>query len=187
MGLTTKKLDIFGKKLPAWIFVAALVVVGAGAATGLVLKDQVNGTTTIAVSQAIRVSAPIHDPNSDADEFLGTADDDGMAWAAHFEANNGDLVIFKMEVQNHGGNGDATVCLLTIDIPEGITVDVTELSGDDGHSAVRINYNQWKFAVDAGNGADVYGSNWLCVEIALEDAQSTGFYELQGSIIPLNV
>jgi len=187
MGLTTKKLDIFGKKLPAWIFVAALVVVGAGAAAGLVLKDQVNGTTTIAVSQAIRVAAPIHDPNSDADEFLGTVDDDGISWAAHFEANNGDMVIFKMEVRNYAGNDDATVCLLTIDIPDGMTVDVTELSGDDGHSAVRINYNQWKFAVDGKNAPNDYGTNWLCVEIALEDALSTGFFELQGSIIPLNV
>ncbi len=193
MGLTTKKLDIFGKKLPAWIFVAALVVVGAGAATGLVLKDQVNGTTTIAVSQAIRVTAPYSDfdgdgfMDGDQDEFLGTADDDGMAFAAHFEANNGDIVIFYLDVYNHGGNADETVVLLTLDIPDGLTINIEDWIGDDTHNAVRINYNQWKFAVDAGLGADDSDSNTLCVVIAIEDAQPTGFYQLQGTLVPVNV
>ncbi len=180
-----RNLNLFGKKLPAWMLLAALVVVGAGAATGLVLKDQVNGTTTIAVSQAIRVQAPTG--AGDEDEFLGTVDDDGMTWGAHFEANNGDLVAFEMVVENHAGNSDWTVCLLTIDIPDGMTVDVTELSGDDDHSAVRINYNQWKFAVDDGAGPNAFGINVLCIEFALEDALPTGFYSIQGTIIPLNV
>jgi len=67
--------------------------VGAGAATGLVLKDQIDGTTTIAVSQAILIDSAPEAPSStysDHDEFLGTANDDGTQWAAHFEANNGD-------------------------------------------------------------------------------------------------
>ncbi len=191
MGRTT--LNIFGKKLPAWLLLAALVVVGAGAATGLVLKDQVNGTTTIAVSQAIRVTAPYSDwdgdgfADGDQDEFLGTADDDGMAWAAHFEANNGDIVIYYLDVYNHGGNTDETVVLLTLDIPDGLTVNIEDVIGDDTHNAVRINYNQWKFAVTAGTGADDSDYNTLCFEIAIEDAQPTGFYVLEGSLVPLNV
>ena len=186
MGLTTKKLDIFGMKLPAWIFVAALVVVGAGAATGLVLKDQVNGTTTIAVSQAIRVAAPTSN-GGDEDEFLGTADDDGMTFAAHFEANNGDIVKMYLEVQNHGANADETVVLLTLSIPEGMTVNIETVDGDNSHNAVRISYNQWKFAVDAASSADAYATNGLCIDIAIEDAQPTGFYVLEGTLQPQNV
>ena len=193
MGLTTKKYNVFGKKLPAWIFLAALVVVGAGAATGLVLKDQVNGTTTVAVSQAIRVTAPYEDFNGDGisdgdqDEFLGTADDDGMAFGAHFEANNGDTVVMYLDVYNHGGNSDESVVLLTLSIPEGMTVNMEDIVGDDSHNIVRISENQWKFAVDAGNGADDYLWNTLCISIALEDAEPTGFYVLEGTLQPLNV
>jgi len=169
------------------MLLAALVVVGAGAATGLVLKDQVNGTTTIAVSQAIRVDAPTEIGGSDADESLGTADDDGMAWGAHFEANNGDEVKFNLKVRNYGGNNDITVVLLTLDIPEGMTVNIETTVDDDAHNAVRISYNEWKFGVDAGNGADDDDFNTLKITIALEDAQPTGFYVLSGTIVPLNV
>ena len=193
MGQTSKTISIFGKRLPAWLLLAALVVVGAGAATGLVLKDQVNGTTTIAVSQAIRVTAPYSDwdgdgfMDGDQDEFLGTADDDGMAFAAHFEANNGDIVIMYLDVYNHGGNADETVVLLTLSIPDGMTVNIEDVIGDDSHNIVRIAYNQWKFAVDAGTGADDSDFNTLCFEIALEDAEPTGFYSLEGTLVPLNV
>ena len=180
-------MKMFGKKLPAWLLLAALVVVGAGAATGLVLKDQVNGTTTIAVSQAIRVTAPYTLGEGDQDECLGTADDDGMAFAAHFEANNGDIVQMYLDVWNHGGNADETVVLLTLDIPDGLTVNIEDIIGDDSHNIVRINDSQWKFAVDAGTGADAMDSNTLCFEIAIEDAQPTGFYVLEGTLVPLNV
>ena len=185
MGRTT--LNIFGKKLPAWLLLAALVVVGAGAATGLVLKDQVNGTTTIAVSQAIRVTAPYTLGSGDQDEFLGTADDDGMAFAAHFEANNGDVVQMYLDVYNHGGNTDETVVLLTLSIPEGLTVNIEDLVGDDSHNIVRISDSEWKFAVDAGTGADDSDYNTLCFMIAIEDAQPTGFYVLEATLQPLNV
>lgn len=193
MGHANKNIYFFGKKLPAWIFVAALVIVGAGAATGLVLKDQVTGTTTIAVSQAIRVAAPVNGPNSDADEFLGTANDNEMEFGAHFEANNGDLVSFVLEVRNYAGNMDYTVVLLTLDIAEGMTVDILDVNLPPAaiDDIVRINYNQWKFEVpDGGMGGtnpEPYGFREILIEIALEDAQPTGFYALQGSIIPLNV
>lgn len=186
MGLKHRHISIFGKKLPAWLLLAALVVVGAGAATGLVLKDQVNGTTTIAVSQAIRVAAPISN-GGDEDEFLGTADDDGMAFAAHFEANNGDIVKMYLEVQNHGANSDETVVLLTLSIPEGLTVNIETDDGDDSHNAVRISDSEWKFGVDAASSADAYATNGLCIDIAIEDAQSTGFYVLEGTLQPQNV
>ncbi len=162
----------FGKKLPAWMLLAALVVVGAGAATGLVLKDQIDGTTTIAVSQALYISDL--DGGGDADEFLGTINDNRVEWAAHFEANNGDELDLDIDISNDGGS-DTIVALLTMDIPEGITVS------EDNDEAVQTAANQWKFEVSAAGTAE------LEFTIAIEDAAATGFYELTGVIIPVNV
>ena len=172
------KANIFGKKLPAWLLLAALVVVGAGAATGLVLKDQINGTTTIAVSQALAVTA-VTSGGGDEDEFLATIDDDGMAWAAHFEANNGDTLELEVTVYNYGGSDDI-VALLTMDVPDGITVNI-EGDDDAGDNVVQVAHHQWKFVVD--NTDD----NTLDITLAIEEAQATGFYEISSTIVPLNV
>ncbi len=163
-------MNLFSKKLPAWLLLAALVVVGAGAATGLVLKDQINGTTTIAVSQALAVTDI--DADGDYDEFLGTIDDDGMAWAAHFEANNGDVLLLFVEVHNYGGSDDIAA-LLTMDVPAGITVSI--------ENAVQCAADQWKFVVESDDDTT------LEITLALEDALATGFYEISSTIIPLNV
>ena len=93
-------MNFFGKKFPAWLLTVALVVVAAGAATGLVLKDQIDGTTTIAVSQSILVVGATACPGSDHDEFLVTINDDHTEWAIHFEANNGDLLCYDLQLAN---------------------------------------------------------------------------------------
>ena len=168
-------MNLFSKKLPAWLLLAALVVVGAGAATGLVLKDQIDGTTTIAVSQALSVTSVTG--GGDADEFLGTIDDDGMAWAAHFEANNGDTLSLVVTVANQGGSDDI-VTMLTLDVPEGITVNI---ESDVNENTVQVAHHQWKFPVPGGS------DNTLIITIALEDALATGFYTITGTMVPLNV
>ena len=168
--------NFFGKKLPAWLLLAALVVVGAGAATGLVLKDQINGTTTIAVSQAIRVTDVT--AGGDYDEFLGTVDDDGMSWAAHFEANNGDVLELYVDITNYGSQNIAT--LTTCSVPAGITV-----SNIDDYDIVEIAPHTWKGQLLPGsNGGWSATTEW---EIALEDAQPTGFYEISCTTVPVNV
>ncbi len=174
--MSQTKANFFGKKLPAWLLLAALVVVGAGAATGLVLKDQINGTTTIAVSQAIRVAYVTG--GGDADEFLGTVDDDGMAWAAHFEANNGDVLYLEVGMTNYGREEIAT--LTTCSVPDGITV-----SNDDPWDIVEIAPHTWKGQLMPGtDGFVAYPTGWV---IALEDAQPTGFYEISCTTVPVNV
>ena len=175
-------MNLFSKKMPAWLLLAALVVVGAGAATGLVLKDQINGTTTIAVSQAIRITGVTEGGDSDADEFLGTVDDDGMAWAAHFEANNGDYVELDLALNNFAGADNEIVCLLTLDdIPAGMTINMEASEGN----IVRISENSWKFDITS-DGDDLVNDQVLTITIALEDAQPTGFYEISSVIVPLN-
>lgn len=183
-------MQLFSKKLPAWALLAALVIVGAGAATGLVLKDQINGTTTIAVSQALIVTSVTQGAGSDGDEFLGTIDDDGMSWAAHFEANNGDQLELEVIVANLGGQSDQDeiVFKIVLDWPEGITIDIAadDTTADDGDNTVNekvieICPREWKSVVGDGE------TNTLDISIAIEDAMSTGFYTLTGTIVPMNV
>jgi len=181
-------MQIFNKKLPAWALLAALVIVGAGAATGLVLKDQIDGKTTIAVSQALYISDIDYD--GDYDEALVTINDDGMSWAAHFEANNGDVLVVELEISNDGGTSDQDemVFKLVLDWPEGMTIDISadDTTADDGDTTtnekvIQICPADYKSVV--GDGED----NTLYIEIAIEDAAPTGFYEITGTLVPLNV
>lgn len=162
-------MNLFGKKLPAWLLLGALVIVGAGAATGLVLKDQITGTTTIAVSQALSITSVT---GAGGDEFLGTINDNGVEWAAHFEANNGDLLTLTLEVTNVGDQSMHGIW--TLDVPAGITVDATTAN------VVEIAPHVWKQDYSVG-------ANALVFEFALEDAQPTGFYEITGVLVPVNV
>lgn len=171
--MISKKVNIFGKKLPAWIMLAALVIVGAGATTGLVLKDSLSGYTTIAVSQAILI-VDVQESGV-ADEFLSTIDDDGSAFAAHFEANNGDTLEIQIEIENVGDVNDDIVSIITWDIPAGISLE------EVNDVAVPTGPGSWRFAVTGGT------SETLEFEIAIEDAAPTGFYELTATITPVNV
>lgn len=97
------KMKIGPARVPAWALLTLLIIAGAGAATGLILKDQVDGKTTVAVSQAIRIDHTqfgANDVSGDADEVLVTVNDDGMEWAVHLEANNGDIIYIDLPVVN---------------------------------------------------------------------------------------
>ncbi len=85
---------------------ALLVLSGAGAVTGLVLRDSVGGTTSVAVSQAILIdytTFSVSDITGDADEALVSVSDDGTQWSVHIEANNGDLITIYLPVANEAG------------------------------------------------------------------------------------
>jgi len=88
------------KRLSAWTALVLLVLAAAGATTGLVLQDSIEGDTSAAVSQAILVVGATECSSSDADEFLATVTDDGTALSVHFEANNGDTLCFDLKVAN---------------------------------------------------------------------------------------
>jgi len=80
-----------------------LIISGAGAVTGLLLQDSINGYTTIGVSQAILVDYTQFDETDvvgDADEVLVSVSDDGSQWRVHLEANNGDLITIYLPIAN---------------------------------------------------------------------------------------
>ena len=178
-----RKMDIFGRRFPAWLLVVALAMAGAGAATGIVLADSISGRTTVAVSQAVLVAAP---PliGGDADEGLGTVEDDGAAFAAHFEANNGDIVLVFIPLKNEAGPDQNIVVEFRMAIPEGLTVSIDADGVGVHNDVVRIGPSAWVFTLD---GAAAGGSHGITMTVAIEDAQSTGFYETQGTFIPQNV
>ena len=87
-------------RLPALAVLAILIISGAGAATGLLMKDRIDGDNSIGVSQAILIVGVDECADSDADEFLATVNDEGTAFNVYFEANNGDIVCYNLKVAN---------------------------------------------------------------------------------------
>jgi len=105
-----------------------LIIAGAGAATGLILKDALEGTTTVAVSQAILIdysTFSYSDVHGDFDEAFVSVNDDGSEWAVHIEANNGDIVWYDLPIVNTGNQN--IVVQLDMWADTHVTYDVTPL------------------------------------------------------------
>ena len=175
-----RKLEFFGRRCPAWALVAVIAVAGAGAATGIVLADSIIGTSSVTVSQAVLVAAP---PilSGDADESLGTVEDNGARFGAHFEANNGDQVNIFIPLKNEAGPDQDIVVLFTLGQAPGLTVSLVADGVGVHDDVVRTGPTTWVFTVD-GEAAGT--PNGITLTVAIEDAQSTGFYELNGVLRP---
>jgi len=97
---------------------------------------------------------------------------------------------------NEAGSSRDIACLLTMDIPEGLSVNIEEdgtanvapyaSSTSDISNVVQVGLNVWKFMVDGATDDDT-DRDGLRISIAIEDAAATGFYELSGIITPVNV
>jgi len=125
--------------MPAWMMITMLILLGAGAATGLILKDALDGTTTIAVSQAILIDHTTFGPtdvHGDFDEAFVSVNDDGTEWAVHIESNNGDLIWYDLPIVNAGREN--IVVQLSMWGQSSYTYDVTPLLywSDASHTGV---------------------------------------------------
>jgi len=110
------------------MMITMLILLGAGAATGLILKDALDGTTTIAVSQAILIDHTTFGPtdvHGDFDEAFVSVNDDGTEWAVHIESNNGDLIWYDLPIVNAGREN--IVVQLSMWGQSSYTYDVTPL------------------------------------------------------------
>lgn len=169
--------------------VTLLLAVGAGAATGLILEDSVegiSGNSSFGISQSLAVTNVT--AMGDSDGFIATIDDDQVSFAAHMQVNNGDRSGMSVEITNLGNIDDITFrfvihynaapfsfSILTDDI-DGVDTD-----GDGTvESVVRISTDTWVSVVGAGD------TNTLDVTIAVEDAAAPGFYEISYEILPVN-
>ena len=177
MSPKTRTFSLIGRRTPAWLIVAVVAILGAGAATGLVLKDEITGQITVGVIQPALIVTDVTCTGGSL-SFCNAADD-GMSWSAYVEAFNGDTVVVEVEVTNQGGG--YIMALLTFDeIPDGLTISI-EGDDDDTENVIRRSETQFQFGVPANS------DNTLDISIAIADDASTGYYVLYSTIVPTNV
>ncbi len=173
-----------------WAVITLFLAVGAGAATGLILEDSVegiSGNSSLGVNQSLAVTNVT--AMGDNDGFIATIDDDQVSFAAHMQVNNGDRTGLSVEISNLGGIDDITFQFI-IHYGDGpfsfsIVSDDTDGEDTDGDGTVepvvRTGMETWVSKVGAGS------TNTLDVTVAVEDAAAPGFYELSYEIKPMNV
>jgi len=213
-----KVIRIGKKTLPVWLLVAALTTAGAGAAVGTVLSGQVVGEIPVTVSQALLVGDPIF-PESDQDwdnvpndassvqgvdrqtlsghhdkpdRSLGNAADNHTSFIAAAEVDTGDKYLLKVPLKNASGQ-DMKV-QLTLDYPDGITVEC--FASDEEDSDTVINYTRnivrtgmytWIFELD--HEAEYQDTDWqacIGINVATSDVIPPGFYYLKGQLEQLD-
>lgn len=197
----TKHVRILGKVIPIWLVIIGLVASGAGAAAGTVLAGKVTGEVNVAASQALLVGAPewvedvldadenqpqqvynaadagwINEPN----RGIGTRSDDNTAFEAAAELAIGDWSAFNLPIKN--ASDVPLTALLTIDVPEGIEVEVYagELAGNI-QNPVRIGLNTWKFVVEAEAEYDST-DDCLMIVVNVDDTTPPGYYTFYGEL-----
>lgn len=177
MSPKTRNFCLIGRRTPAWLLIAVVAILGAGAATGLVLKDEITGHITVAVvGQALSVESIAC---SGGDQSLCTVSDDRMAWTAYVEARQGDTVLVSVEIKNDGGG--YIVAGLTFDeIPEDLSISI-EGDDDDTENVIRLSSTEFQFGVPSGS------TNTLDITIAIADDAAVGYYDLDSHIVPLSV
>ena len=175
-----RNLEFFGRKCPAWVMVAVIAVAGAGAATGIVLADSIIGSSSLTVSQAVLVASP---PliGGDADESLGTVEDNGASFAIHFEANNGDIVTVFIPLKNEAASAQDIVVQFTMGQAPGLTMSIVSDGMGVHDDVVNIGPGTWVFTLDGDANGTPHG---ILLTVAIEDSQTPGFYELAGVFTP---
>lgn len=182
-----RNLHFMGRKVPTWALILSTVIAGAGAATGIILADDIPGAVVVSVSQAILVEKPI--VTGDYDQRFSSVSDDGTMFTAGVEANNGDSFAVNVPVRNEA-NGDIVVEMTVFTGTNTAGVITVDLDGsgliDD---VVRFDNWTWKFTADAdANGDDdspvVDG---VCIKVAIADDADPGFYHIQGTLRPVKV
>ena len=173
------KVKIFGKRLPIWLLVLALIGAGAGAATGTVLAGKVSGKMPVTASQAVLVSGVDFSSLPGGTPHIATVADDGTGFTAGVELHNGDE--YKVEIALKNLSESALYVKLTLwGVPCGITVSADDT--DDASSICRVGRYTWMFKLNPTTDS----SKDVVLTIALADNMKPGFYEIKGKIEPVN-
>lgn len=172
-----------------WAIITLFLAVGAGAATGLILEDSVegvSGNSSVGVSQTLAVTNVTALGRSDG--FIASISDDQVSFAAHIQVNNGDRTGLSVEISNLGAFDDITFQFVihydSAPFSFSIASDDSDGIDTDGDGSVepvvQISPDTWVSKVGAGS------TNTLDVTIAVEDAAAPGYYELSYEILPVN-
>ena len=184
-----KGIKVWGRRVPVWLLVLALIAAGAGAATGTVLAAKITAKVPVTVSQALLLDMDGTPANpiviSGADNAIGAPSDDGAGFTAGMELNNADTATINVYLKNHAA-ADLHGKLTLWNVPKGITLSVSATDGDsDGNAIVnvtRVGKYEWLFLVENGVG----GQDYLTITVALAVNMKPGFYEIKGKIEPVN-
>ena len=173
-----------GMRAPFWIAAAAIfVIVGAGAGT-LLGNGGVSGTVPTLVEQGIIATEPTVAAEGGGfanDQSFVSVNDDGSSITAAVEVTTGDK--FKIQVPLQNQSNSNMVVKMSMDIPEGLTVDVDSDGSDDSDSTgignlTRIGLMEWTFDLATSTTA----SDQMEIQIAHADDSPPGFFKVSATL-----
>ncbi len=173
------RIGIRGKQVPVALIALLLVVAGAGAAAGVTMQGDVQGDATTKVDQAITAEG-IAENGTNANNALGTVNDDGTEFKFSANVNQGDEHTVYLNLTNNGNQ--AVNGRLVLDVPEPLEVEV---QGNDNTSLARTSMYRWQLQIDDTSPINDGGD--ITLTIATPDDVEPGFYTIEGEIRPEEV
>ena len=172
------------KPVPSWLLVVAGLAMAAGAATGAALSDDVGGTVSITVHQALRLEQPKITGLQGNQRTFVSVSGDGTQFSAAAEVFTGDSYHITLPI-NNDSNGNIVAELIFISPITGgstsndsITIDANGFGVIKG--VVQIAPEVWKFTVDTTAAGGI--SDGIILTIAVGDGVVPGFYTFTGTI-----
>ncbi len=168
------------RKLPAWVLVAVLISAAAGAGSGTLLTGGITGNVPTVVEQGVVVEEPtvIAEGSGFAnDQSFVSVNSDGTRFTVAVEMNVGDK--FKAQIPVTNNSDSNLVAELSMEIPDGITVEVDQDGTDDSDATgignvIRTSLRTWK--MDVTNASST--NDKLEVTVAHGDDAPPGFFSI---------
>ncbi len=166
-----------------YIFGAALVLIGLGAAVGPVLAARIKGNAVITVTQAITIGTVqltnINDMNPPTNGRAYTSKDDTNT---RFTVS-ADLLPHPSGIRVHLGLLNAANnqmrLRLTLEVPDPIMVDIQAYVPSSPNMTLgRLDQSTWEIAIASSPGVE----NDIHIDLALPNAGPPGFYTVKGKI-----
>lgn len=194
-------IQILNKQFPTAVVVLLLLIAGAGAAAGASMAGSINGEMTTNVEQALVVDTDTPGAVIDKNGMVNV-NDEGTEFRTTAEIWQGDNYPI---ILNLSYNGQTEInAELTLDIPDGLTVDVvkaneistnkTVITELDTAAAENVTIGQvaedrWLLSIDDETALSEHDgfSFQLGVEIRTENQIEPGFYTVEGQLFPVDV
>ena len=166
----------------------AILTTGAGAATGTVLRGDVQGAIPITVSQALVVQKPDPIDFPTGRKFFSSTSDDSTRFSVALELYRGDsLTVLVPIVNRSSGDAVSEFSVVMPEIPslvEGVLGVSLEAVGsgliDD---LVQVTRDSWTFTADAGaSGVEAGPTDGLLITFNVSNTAMAGFFEIDGRV-----
>ena len=179
-------------RVPVWTLALTVVLVlaAAGQAVGPVLAGSVTGKAGVVVSQTVVLAGAPADAGAgvsidgygngsidavDADDSVGTVNDEGTEFAYALETQVGQTSIINLDLDNQ--SGVSANFILEIHAPAGLDIDANE--GNADVEMAQLNKNTWLGTV----AHDPSGTDDILIAVEPKDDAAPGFYTITGRIV----